>query len=133
MNTSPSPRRLLFVCLGNICRSPAAEGVMRALVERAGLADEFVIDSAGTGGYHIGDLPDPRMREAGAKRGYDFSSRARQLSVDDFDRFDGIYVMDDSNRAAALRLARTVEDGRKVRRLADFQRRASGYDHVPDP
>ena len=85
--------RLLFVCLGNICRSPAAEGVARAMAQARGLAGE--IDSAGTGGWHAGEAPDPRMREAALRRGYDLSAlRARQVKVQDFKDFDLILAMD---------------------------------------
>ena len=80
--------RLLFICLGNICRSPAAEGVMRAKVHAAHMDDEFVIDSAGIGDWHVGQLPDRRMRERGALRGYRFDSHARQIRQSDFDDFD---------------------------------------------
>ena len=87
--------RILFVCLGNICRSPAAEGVMRALVEKRGVADRFKIDSAGTYSGHAGDLPDSRMRAAASRRGYNLTHRARQIREEDFERFDRIIVMDD--------------------------------------
>ena len=86
-------KRILFICLGNICRSPAAEGVMRTLVHRAGRDAEFEIDSAGIGGWHVGQLPDSRMRRHGAERGYTFDSRARQFSENDFSKFDHILVM----------------------------------------
>ena len=89
--------RILFVCLGNICRSPAAEGIMRHLVEERGLTDLFVIDSAGTYGGHAGDLPDPRMRSHAARRGYSLEHRSRKITGEDFDRFDLIIGMDDMN------------------------------------
>lgn len=124
---------LLFVCLGNICRSPGAEGVMRSLVEQAGVADQFHIDSAGTAAYHIGKAPDHRMTRAAAQRGYDLSPlRARQLVVADFDRFDHIFVMDDSNHDHALGLAPTIEAAQKVKRLTDYCTTHT-LDHVPDP
>ena len=84
-------KRLLFICLGNICRSPAAEGVMKYIVEREGRDSEFYIDSAGIGGWHVGQLPDYRMRQCGQRHGYVFDHRARQFSSKDFDRFD--YIM----------------------------------------
>ena len=91
-------KRLLFVCLGNICRSPAADGIAKAMVHYRGL--DWQIDSAGTGGWHIGDPPDPRMVEAAAARGIDLSSlRARQAAPEDFRRFDHVYAMDRSNFA----------------------------------
>lgn len=88
--------RVLFVCLGNICRSPAAEGVFEGLVKRRGLA-HIEIDSAGTGGWHVGQRADLRMRQAAQGRGYDLQSRARQLGVQDFEEFDWILPMDNSN------------------------------------
>ena len=84
--------RLLFICLGNICRSPAAEGVMKAKVHAANLDHDFFIDSAGIGDWHVGQLPDKRMRERGALRGYRLDSRARQIRPSDFDDFD--YALD---------------------------------------
>lgn len=88
------PIRLLFVCLGNICRSPAAHAVMQYMVEEAGLTDCIEIDSCGVGNWHVGDLPDSRMRRHGAMRGYRIDHRARQFSRKDFGRFDRILVMD---------------------------------------
>lgn len=98
-------RRLLFVCLGNICRSPAAESVMSHLVAKRGLAIE--IDSAGTIGIHAGNSPDPRMRAAGEARGYRFLTKARQVTADDLcvGRFDLVLAMDRSNLAALERLS----------------------------
>ena len=89
--------RLLFICLGNICRSPAAEGVMKAKVHAATLDEQFFIDSAGIGNWHAGQLPDSRMRERGARRGYRLDSRARQIRQTDFDDFDLLLVMDREN------------------------------------
>lgn len=89
--------RLLFICLGNICRSPAAEGVMKAKVHAANLDKQFFIDSAGIGNWHAGQLPDSRMRERGARRGYRLDSRARQIRQSDFDDFDLLLVMDHEN------------------------------------
>lgn len=124
---------LLFVCLGNICRSPAAEGIMRHIVERDGLGNEITIDSAGIGGWHAGQLPDRRMRSHGAAHGYDFTSRARQFSPSDFDRFDIIIAMDDENRADLMSMARTTEDRKHIRMMTDFLRHHSGHTTVPDP
>ena len=97
--------RILFVCLGNICRSPAADGIMHDLVEKQGVADRFTIDSAGTYGGHRGELPDPRMRSAASRRGYALTHRARQVSEADFDRFDMIVGMDDMNYETLYRMA----------------------------
>ncbi len=98
-------RKILFVCLGNICRSPAAEGVLKAAAEREGLSDKIVVDSAGTYGGHAGQLPDSRMRSAAARRGYDLTHRARQITEEDFIDFDMIVVMDDMNYESVSRLA----------------------------
>lgn len=126
-------KKVLFVCLGNICRSPAAEGIMRALVERKGEADKWEIDSAGTGRYHIGSLPDSRMRAHAARRGYNLTHRARQVSEDDFDRFDLIVPMDASNEAYLRRLAPTLEAEKKIVPMIDFVTLPTRFDHIPDP
>lgn len=92
--------RVLLVCLGNICRSPTAEGVLRARLEKAGLSRRVDLDSAGTAGWHQGKSPDSRSQAAAAKRGYDLSAlRARQVVAADFDHYDHIYAMDASNLA----------------------------------
>jgi protein-tyrosine phosphatase len=128
MNT----QRILFVCLGNICRSPAAEGVMRQLVAQAGLSGRIEVSSAGTGGWHAGELPDARMRAAAARRGYSLQSRARQLVREDFGRQDLIVVMDDDNQARVLALAGSEADKLKVRRLCEFCSKFTDTE-VPDP
>ena len=87
-------KSILFVCLGNICRSPAAEGVMRHMAAKAGVSEMIEIDSAGTYSGHVGDLPDVRMRRAASQRGYELLHRARQIREEDFERFDMIIVMD---------------------------------------
>jgi protein-tyrosine phosphatase len=89
--------RVLFVCLGNICRSPTAEGIFREVVKRRGTADRFVIDSAGTGSWHIGHPPDRRMQRAAKKHGYSLTGSARQVREDDFERFDVVLAMDRDN------------------------------------
>ena len=92
---------VLMVCMGNICRSPTAEGVLRAHVQQAGLAGQVTVDSAGTHAYHIGEAPDPRSCKAALRRGYDLSAqRARQVSAADFQRFDLILAADRANMAA---------------------------------
>lgn len=125
--------KILFVCLGNICRSPAAEGIMQAKINEAGLNDLFVIDSAGTGGYHIGDLPDNRMRIHARRRGYELTHRARKFSTTDFDDFDLIIPMDGSNEHNLRRLARTIDDERKIVPMATFVDKAMRFDYIPDP
>lgn len=126
-------QHLLFVCLGNICRSPAAEGIMRSLVESRGLSDDFLIDSAGIGSWHVGQLPDIRMRRCGQQYGYTFDSRARQLQPEDFDRFDFIIVMDDENLSDARRVARTEKGRSKLRSMAHYLRSHPGQLTIPDP
>ena len=101
-----SPQRLLFVCLGNICRSPAAEGVFLHLLAREGLEDQFVVDSAGTGSWHVGKPADRRMLAAADKRGIVLPSRARQIDPADLGRFDRILTMDNANLAAVEALVR---------------------------
>lgn len=125
-------QRVLFVCMGNICRSPTAEGVTRALAERSGLAGYFEFDSAGTHGYHIGNPPDKRAREAAAGRGYDLSSlKARQVNSFDFARFDRILAMDRDN-LELLRQACPDEHRHKLGLFLDFSNRFD-QDEVPDP
>jgi protein-tyrosine phosphatase len=118
--------------MGNICRSPTAEGVMIDLVRKAGLDAEIVIDSAGTGPWHVGELPDDRARAAAAKRGLDLCSRARQLSKADFDRFDLIVVMDDVNLRHVQRMAGTRATP-EIRLLRSFDPASPPDAHVPDP
>lgn len=125
--------RVLFVCLGNICRSPAAEGVLRSIVDAGGEPSRWVIDSAGTGRYHIGDLPDKRMRVHAARRGYTLDHRCRQVAESDFDRFDLIIPMDASNEQNLRRLAPDPESERKIVAMAAWVGLASRYDHIPDP
>jgi protein-tyrosine phosphatase len=124
--------RILFVCLGNICRSPTAEGVMRRLVERAGLQEEIELDSAGTGGWHVGERPDPRARAAARGRGIDLDSVARHVSAEDFERFDLIVAMDASNVADLRRIAPDQAAREKIRLLREFAPEGGGLD-VPDP
>lgn len=121
------------MCLGNICRSSAADEIMRQKVKAAGLESEFEIDSAGTYGGHAGDLPDPRMRSAGKRRGYNFTHRSRKVRPDDFERFDLLLAMDDSVYESLSRLAPTVEALQRLERMADYIPARFGYDYVPDP
>ena len=124
---------ILFVCLGNICRSPAAEGVMQAIVDEEGAAARFTIDSAGTGNYHVGDLPDQRMRIHALRRGYELTHRCRQVRAYDFDDFDIIVAMDASNERNLRRIAPSPEAEAKIVQMAEFVDIASRYDHIPDP
>jgi protein-tyrosine phosphatase len=125
--------RICFVCLGNICRSPTAEGVMRALVERAGLADRIEIDSAGTGAWHVGEPADERARAAAARRGFDLTSVARKVTRADFDRFDYLIAMDRENVMALERMAPDKVARGKVRLLRSFDPAAPRGAPVPDP
>lgn len=125
--------RILFVCLGNICRSPAAETVMRALARARGLGDCIEIDSAGTYGGHSGDKADPRMRAAALRRGYTITHRARRIAEEDFDRFDMIVVMDDMNYESVSRLSPDRRYLNRLHRFVEFCRRHPGWSYVPDP
>ena len=123
---------VLFVCLGNICRSPTAEVVFRDRVRAAGLEEHIVIDSAGTGDWHIGRAPDPRTQEAAASRGYDMSGlRARQVGVADFDKFDVLLAMDDAN-LADLQAMQPAGSNVVLKRFLDYAPQ-SGIREVPDP
>jgi protein-tyrosine phosphatase len=131
----PVPFRVLFVCLGNICRSPTAEGVMRSLLERENLTGRIEIDSAGTGAWHVGSPPDARASDAARARGVTLEGHARQVRVDDFNDFDLLIGMDASNVSELARLAPGADERAKVRLLREFDpasAEASDLD-VPDP
>ena len=124
--------RVLFVCLGNICRSPLAEGVFRKLVEEAGYGEYVEVDSAGTHAYHTREPPDPRAQEAAAQRGIDISHlRGRQAAAKDFFRFDYVLAMDHENYANLRALCPTGQE-QKLRLFLDFAR-TSTERAVPDP
>lgn len=125
--------RILFVCLGNICRSPAAEGILRHMAEKRGLEQHLFIDSAGTYAGHSGDLPDRRMQNAAYARGYLLTHRARPVRSEDFDKFDRIVAMDDNNYHNLYRLAPSREASDKICRMADFFRVHPDWTYVPDP
>jgi protein-tyrosine phosphatase len=131
----PVAARLLFVCLGNICRSPTAEGAMRALVRDAGLGDSIEIDSAGTGGWHVGSPPDPRAVAAAGARGIALEGFARQVRQDDFEHFDLLLAMDRSNLRELRQMAGGEEQRAKVRLLREFDPAGTGDGDldVPDP
>lgn len=125
--------RILFVCLGNICRSPAAQGVMQSLIDDKGLQGVIEVDSAGTYSGHQGELPDRRMRVHARQRGYELTHRSRPIRESDFDRFDLILTMDDQNLYNVKKIAPTVEDSQKVVSMADFCRQNHRFDYIPDP
>lgn len=125
-------QRILFVCLGNICRSSSAEEIMRTLVRRAGREKEFEIDSAGISGFHEGELPDERMRAHASRRGYQLTHRSRPVRTEDFYHFDWILGMDDRNIDALRDKAPDVESEQKIHRMTDFCR-TKIIDYVPDP
>ncbi|MDE7381819.1 MAG: low molecular weight phosphotyrosine protein phosphatase [Muribaculaceae bacterium] len=128
-----TPVKILFVCLGNICRSPAAEGVMRSIVEHNNDSDRFLLDSAGLYGGHAGEQPDKRMRVHAFQRGYSLIHRSRPVSVADFDKFDIIVAMDHSNYDRLKNLAPTLDDEKKIVMMTDFCTSHPHADHVPDP
>ncbi len=126
-------KRILFVCLGNICRSPAAQGIMQQMIDERGLGESFFLDSAGMYGGHAGDLPDKRMRVHASRRGYTLTHRSRKMRPWDFENFDIIVAMDDHNRDDLLEMAPSTEAAAKVVRMTDFARRHPYHSFVPDP
>ncbi len=122
---------VLFVCLGNICRSPTAEGIFRSQLENAGLSQQVMVDSAGTSNWQIDSPPDPRARQAAKARGYNLDAlRGRQIHSDDFEKFDLIIAMDKSNYSDLVDLA--GNNASRVHLMLDFASR-SDLDEVPDP
>jgi len=125
-------QRVLFVCTGNICRSPTAEGIFLKLVNDAGLADRIIVDSAGTHGYHVGEPPDLRTQEAAVRRGYDLSRlRARKFQREDFHRFDLVLAMDRDNHGILSRLAQP-STGHRLRMMMEYASQFREIE-VPDP
>ncbi len=127
--------KILFVCLGNICRSPAAQTVMQQLVDRRGLASRFYIDSAGTYGGHAGWKADPRMLRHASRRGINITHLARQVRSYDLDDFDLIVGMDSANVRDLRNMASTLEQERKIVSMGRYidRKRFPAYDYVPDP
>jgi protein-tyrosine phosphatase len=126
--------KVLFVCLGNICRSPAAEGIFRAMIQNQGLSEKVRFDSAGTGGWHRGEPPDGRMTAHAKERGYDLSDlRARQFDPEkDFQNFDLILTMDHSNFSDVCSFATAKDDLGKVKKITSYCK-IHDVDQVPDP
>ncbi|MEM9191506.1 MAG: low molecular weight protein-tyrosine-phosphatase [Myxococcota bacterium] len=125
--------RVCFVCLGNICRSPTAEAVVKDLIDKEGLANRLKVDSAGTGGWHVGEQADERSRAAAKARGIAVTSIARQVREDDFDHFDYLIAMDQSNERNLRRLAPTKEARTKVSLFRSYDPLAPEGAEVPDP
>ena len=124
--------KVLFVCLGNICRSPAAEGIFLHLLKEKGVEKYFEVDSAGTSGFHIGEEADFRMQEEAKRRGVLLLSRARQFEKEDFKKFDVIFVMDKSNLRDILKWAKTEKEKSKVRLFGELAKQYSEVE-IPDP
>lgn len=125
--------KLCFVCMGNICRSPTAEGVFQKLIDQRGLTDRFFLDSAGTHGYHVGKPPDRRSQQAALARGIGIDHlRARQVTVEDLDHFDMLLAMDSQNYQGLLALASSDVHRQRIRLMMEFAP-ALAVDEVPDP
>lgn len=124
--------KILFVCLGNICRSSSAEEIMRTYLRKAGLEKEIEVDSAGISNYHQGELADERMRAHASRRGYHITHRSRPVCTDDFEAFDLILGMDDRNIDALKERAPSIEAEQKIHRMTDYCR-VKVADYVPDP
>ncbi len=127
-------KKILFVCLGNICRSPAAEGIFKKKIKDRELENLFVVDSAGTGGWHVGNLADRRMRESALSRGIELTSRSRKIDHNDLYEFDHILVMDKDNLNAVKSLIKdnTYPINSKIKLILSYSKK-SQLDEVPDP
>lgn len=126
-------KKVLFVCTGNICRSPGAEAIFAEMVRNKGLANKFEIDSAGTTAYHVGEPADKRMRAHAIKRGYNLTGTSRKFNpINDFDQFDMIIAMDNEHIFSLKKRARNDADLQKIHKMTDFRKEWS-YDEIPDP
>ena len=126
-------KKILFVCLGNICRSPAAEGVFLAKLAEKGLESSYEVDSAGTSGWHIGERADGRMIKSAAQRNYDLQSRSRKVLDSDFDEYDLIIAMDRSNVQNMQKMCGGRKHHAKYYLMTDFCQKYRGVEEVPDP
>lgn len=124
--------KVVFVCLGNICRSPSGEGIFASIVKDRGYAEAIMIDSAGTSAYHVGEQADSRMRKHASRKGYKLESRSRQLVYSDLEKFDYIIAMDSSNYRDIMRLDRAKLYKSKVYMMCDFSKEYFNHD-IPDP
>ncbi len=130
--TSEKPYKILFVCLGNICRSPTAEGVFQHIVKEQELDPYFYIDSAGTSAWHVGEPANSKSRQIANKYGVELNSRARKFDASDFDEFDLIIAMDEENYRNLHKMARNDRDQEKIRKMREFDP-DPGNGNVPDP
>lgn len=133
MEEKKSKYKILFVCLGNICRSPAAQGIMENIIAERGLEDLIEVDSAGISGYHEGDLPDSRMRVHASRRGLTLTHRSRPVRHADFEKFDLILGMDAGNIDNLREMADSLEEEAKVQPIARYFRAYRSHDCIPDP
>lgn len=125
-------KKIVFVCLGNICRSPSGEGVFKSILEAKNLENNYFVDSAGTSAYHVGERADSRMRKHASKRGYNLTSRSRQFIKEDFYKFDLIIPMDSTNYNDILYIMEDNKYKNKIMLMTDFSIKYKGQD-VPDP
>ena len=125
-------KKILFVCLGNICRSPAAEGITKKILKDHGMENSIFVDSAGTSGWHQGKKADSRMKEYAKKRGVELESISRQLNEEDFENFDLIFCMDNSNYNDVIFSAQSEEERKKVHKICSFAKNFKDKE-VPDP
>ena len=128
-----SKTRIMFVCQGNIIRSPLAEHMFRHLAEQSGVGDQYHVRSSGTSSYHVGEPPDSRMRRVAAERGFQYTGQAQQFSIMDFDDYDLIIAMDRENLNILKRLAHTDEELAKLRTMRTYDPEGDPSQSVPDP
>jgi protein-tyrosine phosphatase len=129
----PPQRKILFVCMGNIVRSPLAENLFRQRAGQRGLDGRYQVDSAGTSSYHVGQVPDDRMRQTASRHGLDYTGRSRQVTPRDLETFDLIVALDSENYEDLRALADRMGINPEIRRLREFDREGDGALDVPDP